>query len=771
MNAWMKKSLEYVRIVWVLARKDIWEGMKNRNILVLIFSVGLLIVFYKALPSLGAGNEPTHVLAYDAGKSALTVLLEESPNLTVRTQFESEEAMIDRLRENDIPELGLVIPADFDRQRKAGQTPVLQGYVMYWLDKGEAVALKDAAAAEISRLLGTPVTISIEGNTIFNVPEKDGAGGQASMAIIFALVMIGVNLVPNYMLDEKQARTLEVLMVSPASETQIAVSKAAAGLFYSGAMAALALAVNYRLVMYWGLAVAAVVLFGLLTVLLGLILGTWMETRAQFQLWAWVIILPMIMPLIVYLLGDLLPAVFGQILPVFPAATMLILLRYAYAEPITWGIPLLALGWLLLWVIAEVAVVSWILRRRDRAEKPIAAANGLAAAKPKRLEPSAGLPSAILPAAHAARPEESGPEGNTGFRAALRIVGAIAGKDVREAFRNRLFLSIMVGAFLIAANGLVLPILINWKNLPSAVIYDEGKSAVVRGLAGREDCRVSFIRSRAEMEDAVVRSFGTWVGIVVPPDFDQRTGGIDVEAEIAHWADTDKVNRSIAFFETQLGSAGLPPVRIQVGEKKLYPTAESSGVPLLNLFTQILVLVTMGFILVPLLLVEEKESRTMDMLMASPAGYRHFLAGKTLAGLTYCLCAGLVIILLNWYMVVHWEILLAAVLLASAFVVAVGLLIGTLGNTPTAAAFWGAPLMILMVASAIVKIFPGVVLPEWLNAILAWSPATLILRLFRLAIAGEAPAAQVWAAAAALGGMTLAVYIAVVLIMRRRYSV
>jgi len=771
MNAWLKKSLEYIRIIWVLARKDIWEAIRNRNILVLIFTVALLIVFYKALPSLATGNEPPHILVCDGGKSALTALLEDSPNVTAQTQFESEAAMIKRLRDNDIPELGLVIPADFDRQLEAGQVPVLQGYVMYWLEDREALALTDAVAAEISSLLGKPASISVEGNTVFGVPEKDGAGSQASMALILTLVMIGISLVPIILLDEKQARTLEVLLVSPASETQIAAAKGLAGLLYSGVVAALALAVNYRLVMHWELAVAAVVLFGLLTVLLGLILGTWAETRAQFQVWAWVLILPMIMPLIVYLLSDLLPEIFGQLLPVFPPVTMLILLRYAYADPISWGIPFLGLGWLLVWAILELGIASWLLRRRDRADKPIAAANGLAASGNKRKEPAVPLPSPIPPAERRAPPEAPEPEGYSGFRATLRIIGAIVGKDVCEAFRNRLFLSIMMGALLIAANGAILPLLLDWRNPPSAVVFDEGKSAAVRNLSGREDCRVILVRSREELEATVVKSFGTWVGIVVPPEFDQRTSGIELAGEIAHWANPDKVNHSIAFFETQLDPSGAAAVRIHLDAKRLYPSAESSGVPLLNLFTQILVLVTIGFILVPLLLVEEKESRTMDMLMASPAGYWHFLAGKTLAGLAYCLFAGLVIILINLQLIVHWEILLLALLLSSAFVVSVGLLIGTLAGTPTAAAFWGSPLLILMVASAIMNIFPGAVLPAWLETGLAWSPAPLILQLFQLAIAGEAPARMVWGALAALGGMAIGVYIVVIAIMRRKYSV
>ena len=414
MNTRLNNFLEYIRIIRVLAWKDVRDALKNRNILVLIFTAGMIIVFYKALPTLSTGGEPPSVLVYDAGASALTVLLEESPNLAVRTQFSTEAAMIDRLRDGDIPELGLIIPAGYDPQRETGPAPVLQGYVMYWLDQDEALALKNAAAAEISRLAGMPVSISIEGNTIFEVPEKDGAGGQAAMATIFALIMIGITLVPNILMDEKQARTLDVLMVSPASETQIASGKALAGLLYTSAVAALALAVNYRLVMHWGLAVAAILLFGMLAVLLGLILGSLVETRAQFQLWSWVLILPLIMPLIVYLLGDLLPDFLQKILPVFPSATMMILMRYSFAEPISWGTPLLGLGWLLVWVTAELGAVSWLLRRRDRADKPIAAANGVKAGDRKWKESPAPVPSTTP---ITARREEPEPASTSGYPA------------------------------------------------------------------------------------------------------------------------------------------------------------------------------------------------------------------------------------------------------------------------------------------------------------------------------------------------------------------
>jgi hypothetical protein len=54
----MKNILEYLRVIGVLARKDIVQGLKNKNILVLFFSVAFLIIFYNALPSLSASKRP-----------------------------------------------------------------------------------------------------------------------------------------------------------------------------------------------------------------------------------------------------------------------------------------------------------------------------------------------------------------------------------------------------------------------------------------------------------------------------------------------------------------------------------------------------------------------------------------------------------------------------------------------------------------------------------------------------------------------------------------
>ncbi len=212
-------------------------------------------------------------------------------------------------------------------------------------------------------------------------------------------------------------------------------------------------------------------------------------------------------------------------------------------------------------------------------------------------------------------------------------------------------------------------------------------------------------------------------------------------------------------------------MRIIPAAGRLYPTVESGGMGLVNLITQFMVLVAVGFGVVPLLLVEEKESRTMDVLSVSPAEGRHILAGKTLAGFVYCLATGLVIALLNLQLIVHWEILALTLLLGSFFFVSAGLLIGTLAGSPTSAAFWGGPLILISVLPVILELFQNDSWPAWLNAALPWLPMSLILRLFRLAIAGQAPAQAVWQTAAVLGGMAAVLYLVVVWLTRQRENV
>ena len=81
--------------------------------------------------------------------------------------------------------------------------------------------------------------------------------------------------------------------------------------------------------------------------------------------------------------------------------------------------------------------------------------------------------------------------------------------------------------------------------------------------------------------------------------------------------------------------------------------------------TMAIAILTMGTLLAPLLIIEEKESHTFEALLVSPASLTQVITGKALAGAAYCLAAVLAVLLLTGYLVAQWHIMLLAILLGT----------------------------------------------------------------------------------------------------------
>ncbi len=765
------------RVVWAILAKDLLEVLKNKSTLSVLFSALLLVVLYRVLPVLARGQEPPRLPVYDAGASALVAFLENSQVFETRTGYESEAAMKARLADADLPQLGLVIPAGFDQALESGGQPTLQGYVMHWVTSEETAELKRTTEDEIARLLGRPVLINIEGNVVYSRPDSSGLGMSAAAAAAFLLTMIGVSLLPHLMVAEKQSRTLEVLLTSPAGEGHVVVAKALTGLFYCLIGGSVALVLNQNLVMHWWLAVLGMVCLSLFVVSLGLGLGVKIETRAQLSLLAWALFIPLFVPVILVMPKGLFPEAVVRVASFAPTAVFLNVWRYAFAEPISLGAPLLGLAWLLAWAVAGLGGVIWLMRRQvqgaeggirlqreastalaqgaRRLFQPVAEALGRAGGQgaprgPRSTESPAGR-NVLAGRAASSRP-------------GLRILGAIVAKDMREAVQNKLILSILLGTAILVLNGAALPLLLEARSKPSAIVYDEGRSTIVRALRGRDDFRLALTDSREEFEATITAGPGTWLGLIIPADFDQRAGEdglLELEGYAAHWADAEKIRQWTALFEQQLGLAIWGSVRIDLAGHELYPAADARGQISINLTTLIMAVSAIGIALVPILLIEEKESHTLEVLLLSPARFIEVLAAKALVGVVYCLIAASVVVLFNMRWIVHWDIVLLATILCAGFAVAVGLLVGMLTDNPTAAAFWGAPLLLLVLLPAMIGFLVSSSWPVFVRDLIAWLPGSLMLNLYRLSMTGEVPSARLWAKAAALAALAGAIYVLV----------
>jgi ABC-type Na+ efflux pump permease subunit len=153
----------------------------------------------------------------------------------------------------------------------------------------------------------------------------------------------------------------------------------------------------------------------------------------------------------------------------------------------------------------------------------------------------------------------------------------------------------------------------------------------------------------------------------------------------------------------------------------------------ISLTTMILL---MGLALVPYLFIEEKESHTLEALLISPARFWELVVGKLLAGAVYCLIAAAIVLLLNFRIVVHWELMLTNVVLGTIFAVTVGLLMGMLFDNAASMGLWTGILTIVLLVSPLLQTMGVGKLPAGLQDVLSWLPSTVIYNLSVLSMLG-----------------------------------
>lgn len=353
-----------LRIVSTIALKDIVDALKNKTTLTAIGTVAFLLVFYRFMPALYSSNELPRIMIYDQGHSRLVGELENSEAIRTYTA-ESVAQVEDFVSDTDQPRLGLILPAELDQTLDAGESPTLRGLVVHWAGKKEVAELQLFYEEQLTQLAGQPVRIDLEGEGVYPQAIGGGRGFLTSMAVLLALSMMGISTVTHLILEEKQTKTLDALLVSPASIRQVVMGKALAGLFYCLMGAAAVFALNSGLVLHWGLAIVTVVLGALFTVAIGLLLGSIFENKQQLTLWGFLIFNILLIPAFLSIMTDILPANVVAFLSWVPTVALSLLIRTSFTGSVSLAPVLRDLGLLLASALVVYAVVVWRLRRTD----------------------------------------------------------------------------------------------------------------------------------------------------------------------------------------------------------------------------------------------------------------------------------------------------------------------------------------------------------------------------------------------------------------------
>ena len=241
-------------------------------------------------------------------------------------------------------------------------------------------------------------------------------------------------------------------------------------------------------------------------------------------------------------------------------------------------------------------------------------------------------------------------------------------------------------------------------------------------------------------QDALTSSSVPVLGLKIPEGFDQAVEAgepIALQSAFAHWVKPEQRLDLETHFEAKLSAYFDLPVEILPGPADFFPSETTGG----HLWMVTMGFVTITFLLggfiVPLLLTDEKASKTLDTLLVSPASYSDVVLGKAAAGMFYCIFGLAALSLIECRFIAHGWLMTLTILLNSLTSVSIGLLLGSLSENPNTTNLWaGLILMALLAPVLLIFVFPSGFPAAW-GAIAEWIPSIAMMRLIRLAMADE----------------------------------
>ena len=359
----MKILMDTLYIAWIIGTKDILDALKNKssraNIIIMIF----MVVFFYWLGTLRPFDKDVSVVVYDEGNTSLaleSVVLGDGATYSFREASSLQEMEQKMANQN----LGLVLPVDFDQVRASEGKLTLSGYI-FWVDRMKVVDLETKYSQAFTEILGQPVQVVI-GQNIF-IPQADVDGMQTTVAyqMVYFVFSTALLLIPHLVLEEKQTKTLDALLTSPASPGQIVLGKALAGFFYILVIGGLAIALFSLYIVNWALALAAFLGYALLATGLGLAVGSFIKSMQQLGLWMVVLILFLVIPPLFYMESNLKAGI-RMVMTWFPSSALASLFRFSCSTGVTPAQLLPNLAIAVVSIAAVFVLVIWKARRSDR---------------------------------------------------------------------------------------------------------------------------------------------------------------------------------------------------------------------------------------------------------------------------------------------------------------------------------------------------------------------------------------------------------------------
>jgi ABC-2 type transport system permease protein len=365
-------------VITAIVRKDMLDVIRNRHTLFALLTPLFLAVLYWVL-SIALSGDTTTLVVYNPGHSAL-IRQETLPGNTQWTIIPAPDAdtvrtMVDTNAENAA--VGVVVPPDTDAVLRAGGHPPVQVYFHGAKYSDFSQQLFMATLVENGQRIGGQQPLLQIAPTVLRATPGEQAGDkglsriQASfgmVALLVGLLSAGLLLVPSLLVEEKEKKTLRLILSAPASYSDVVIGKMLVGLIYTVLLGAFLLLISripltaLPQVVYYGL------LGTILFVLCGVLVGIVSKTGVEVNTYGTVIFLLAMIPIIFAVPGlDLIQGWLGTVIRLIPNFYVVDGMGRALQDTATPDSFVLNTGATLVAIAALFALATWSLRRQQQA--------------------------------------------------------------------------------------------------------------------------------------------------------------------------------------------------------------------------------------------------------------------------------------------------------------------------------------------------------------------------------------------------------------------
>jgi ABC-2 type transport system permease protein len=208
----------------------------------------------------------------DQGRSEVTALMSQLEGIDV-SLLDSVSKLKQRVEGNTL-DAGLVLKDGFDTAMRSGQKPPLEFYIGGESLASNRIILAVTTLDILRRVEGRAPPVEVEINTLGDAEALSISTRLVPMMVLFALLIAGVFVTAFGLVDEKEKRTLDAVLVTPVKLSEVLAAKAGLGFILAVLMAFATLLLNGSLGSRPAALLIALVVAGLMSVEFGLIYGT-----------------------------------------------------------------------------------------------------------------------------------------------------------------------------------------------------------------------------------------------------------------------------------------------------------------------------------------------------------------------------------------------------------------------------------------------------------------------------------------------------------------